>query len=69
MMHQALSKFVERLPAGEFFRANRSEVIRASVVQQVKSLSRGRYSLTLPGEETVTVSERQSVLWRKPFSS
>lgn len=69
MLHQALSKFISRLPADEFFRANRSEVIRTSVVQQVKSASRGRYTLVLPGGEAVTISERQSVLWRKQFGS
>lgn len=69
MLRQPLSKFAARLPAEGFFRANRSELIKTSVVQAVKTLSRGRYALVLPGGETVTVSERQSVLWRKQFGN
>ncbi|MTB53967.1 LytTR family DNA-binding domain-containing protein [Lewinella sp. W8] len=68
MLHQSLTTFEERLPGADFFRINRSEIVRIGAVREVEHLSRGRYGLTLPGGETVTVSERQSVLWRKRFS-
>ena len=67
MLHQSLGKFSNRLSEDEFFRINRSEIIRVAAVQGLASLSRGRYALTLPGGETVTVSERQSVQWRRKF--
>lgn len=67
MMHQSLKDFMMRLPAQDFFLANRSEVIRLDAVIEVGSLSRGRYQLTLPANEVVVVSERQSVVWRREF--
>lgn len=68
MLHQSLGEFADRLPATDFFQANRSEFIRISAVKEVNKLSRNRYELLLPGDETVVVSERRSVAWRKQFS-
>lgn len=69
LLHQPLGRFAERLPASEYFRANRSEIVRLSAVSKVTKLSRGRYTLHLPGEESVVVSERRSIEWRKQFIS
>lgn len=68
MLHQSLKDFVKRLPAPDFFLANRSEVIRLEAVIEIGNLSRGRYELSLPADETVVVSERQSVVWRREIS-
>lgn len=68
MLHQSLKEFTRRLPEGDFFSANRSEVIRVSAVESASKLSRSRYQLALPSEETVDVSERQSIVWRQRFS-
>ncbi len=68
MLHQPLGKFISRLPEQEFFRANRSTVIRITSIGDIKVLSRGRYAMHLPGGEVVTVSERQSVAWRRRFN-
>lgn len=67
MLHQSLGEFADRLPATDFFQANRSEYIRISAVKRVSKLSRNRYELLLPGNESVVVSERRSVAWRKQF--
>lgn len=67
MLHQSLGEFSLRLAEDVFFRANRSEYVKASAVQRIKRLSRNRYEFLLPGDLTVVVSERQSVVWRKRF--
>lgn len=69
MLHQSLKDFMTRLPGKDFFLANRSEFIRLDAVAEVGNLSRGRYRLTLPAGETVIVSERQSVVWRRELRS
>ncbi|MFK8056275.1 MAG: LytR/AlgR family response regulator transcription factor [Saprospiraceae bacterium] len=68
MLHQSLKEFMKRLAGQNFFMANRSEAIRLDTVAKVGSLSRGRYMLSLPAGESVVVSERQSVVWRREFS-
>ncbi|WP_020569274.1 LytR/AlgR family response regulator transcription factor [Neolewinella persica] len=66
MIHQSLSAFAKKLDT-TFFQINRSEIVRLEAVQNIGKLSRGRYALTLPGGEVVTVSESRGRVWRKMF--
>jgi two-component system LytT family response regulator len=65
MIHKSLTAFAQKLDPTAFFQINRSEIIRLAAVQSIGKLSRGRYALTLPGGEVVTVSERRGRVWRK----
>ncbi|MEM9931132.1 MAG: LytTR family DNA-binding domain-containing protein [Bacteroidota bacterium] len=65
LIHQRLSGFAQRLPSSAYFQINRSEIVRIDAVKNIRALSRGRYSLTLPGEEEVVVSEKRAVVWRR----
>lgn len=69
LFHQSLSAFAERLPEQHFFRINRSEIIQIAAVKSIQNLSRGRYELSLPDQETVVVSEKRSVVWRRTFGN
>jgi len=65
MLRETLLSFETSLPKDQFFRANRSEIIRLSSVVSVEKRSRGRYALLLPGEEQVVVSEARARVLRK----
>lgn len=67
LLHQPLGRFTARLPADDYFKANRSEVIRTDAVTSINNLSRGRYELLFPSGERVVVAERRSVAWRRRF--
>ncbi|MFK8162080.1 MAG: LytR/AlgR family response regulator transcription factor [Lewinella sp.] len=64
---QSLTRFEKRLDPGAFFQINRSEIVRLAAIQHIGKLSRGRYALTLPDGEVVTVSESRGRVWRKTF--
>lgn len=65
MLREKLSVLENRLPKTIFFRANRSEIIRLESITTVEKRSRGRYALTLPGGEEVTVSEKRAIVLRR----
>jgi two-component system LytT family response regulator len=65
---QSLTRFEERLDPNSFFRINRSEVVRLNAISRTAPLSRGRYKLTLPKGEEVTVSESRGRVWRQRFN-
>ncbi len=65
MLREKLSVLEDRLPKALFFRANRSEIINLSSISTVKKRSRGRYALTLPEGEEVTVSEKRAIVLRR----
>jgi two-component system LytT family response regulator len=67
MIHKGLTAFAQKLDATTFFQINRSEIVRLAAVKSIGKLSRGRYALTMPGGEVVTVSESRGRVWRKTF--
>lgn len=69
LLPQAFGVFVAGLPAADYFRANRSEMIRLQAVEKVEKRSRGRLEVWLKGGERVVVSERRSIVWRRRFES
>lgn len=69
LLPQAFGVFVAGLPAADYFRANRSEMIRLQAVEKVEKRSRGRLEVWLKGGERVVVSERRSIMWRRRFES
>lgn len=67
LIHQTLSSFAERLPSSDFFRINRSEIVRVAAIAEIEKISRGRYALSLPNQTKVVVAEKRAVEWRRVF--
>jgi two-component system LytT family response regulator len=65
MLREPFSTFINRLPTGDFFQANRSAYVRVSSIEKLERISRGRYLLSLSIGEQETVSEKQGVEWRR----
>ncbi len=67
LLQRPLRELESRLDKRQFFRVNRSEIVRVSDIAGVETLSRGRYTFTLRNGERVRVSERRAVAWRRVY--
>jgi two-component system LytT family response regulator len=61
---RSLNQLVKTLDPYIFFRINRSMIINISFIEKVEQLPNGRLNLTLKNEEILTVSSRQSALFK-----
>ncbi|WP_116105140.1 LytR/AlgR family response regulator transcription factor [Lewinella sp. IMCC34191] len=70
LLRLPLRELEKRLPPDAFFRCSRSEIVRVSAIRHFRSLSRGRYLLSVGTEdEEVIMSEARAVKWRQRFTA
>jgi two-component system LytT family response regulator len=67
-VHKALSQVESRLPASDFFRISRSQIVNIQHIQQVLGTSSQGYELDLGLPLTYSVSRRQSALLKSLLS-
>ena len=65
---RSLSAIEERVGAGTFFRANRSQMINLRAIEGVEEEIEGRLVVRLPKGQTVEISRRQSARLRQVLS-
>ncbi|MGM0905378.1 MAG: LytR/AlgR family response regulator transcription factor [Pseudomonadota bacterium] len=68
MIYKSLSRVEEQLATERFFRANRQQMINLTFIQQVDLAVNGALELTLDNGHRVTLSRRQSQLFRQRYS-
>lgn len=68
MIYKSLSRVEEQLATARFFRANRQQMINLSFIQRVDLSVNGALELTLNNGYRVTLSHRQSQVFRQRYS-
>ncbi|WP_431161516.1 LytR/AlgR family response regulator transcription factor [Flagellimonas beolgyonensis] len=65
MIKRSLNQLEEKLDAAVFFRANRSQIINTEYIKEIHPYFNNKLQMTLITGETVEVSSRQSVKFKK----
>lgn len=65
MIKRSLNQLEEKLDAAVFFRANRSQIINTEYIKEIHPYFNNKLQMTLTTGETVEVSSRQSVKFKK----
>lgn len=68
MIYKSLSQIEKRLPLGQFFRANRSELINMQYVTNVEMALNGNLIISLENGKLVELSRRQASEFKKCMS-
>ncbi|MEK6154414.1 LytTR family DNA-binding domain-containing protein [Flavobacteriaceae bacterium 3-367] len=68
MLYKSLNQVAEKLPAQNFFRANRQQIININFIKSVVPWFNGKLKLTMINGEELEVSRRQSYIFKDKMS-
>ncbi len=68
MLYKSLNQIEEKLPEGQFFRANRQQIVNTNYISEVVPWFNGKLKLTMKNGDEIEVSRRQSYLFKDRMS-
>lgn len=68
LIYKSLQKIIETLPSGDFFRANRQQVINVRKIKEISPWFSGNLKVIMENGNTVEISRRQSSAFKEMLS-